>query len=329
MLDDLSKMQDTKSKMQRQHWTWQRLLSTIFLLVTALLLWAFAPTPGHPAVQAAMFACALACAVTALRPHYGLALVILGIMALVFDKADLEAPSAWNITFLLLSSVGMGHLFRRWKLLAWVGASLPVWAMSHAIPFLMYFALGLVFAGMALTGVRPLLSRKRRTGVAPLPQLKNGPLADIPPRIFGFHRGTKAIGVLTVVCGFACLAGCILLLAGRRDAGAALALSCGILGLSFGFCLWFNTRMYFRIDSQGIHSRVIWGEKTIPWDQLGALSLRYVYFPGFGLRYVYYCVLSPVREITFPDSMTGAGELCGLIEKASGLKWPGATKDLP
>jgi hypothetical protein len=269
-----------------------------------------------------MFACALACLIVALWPRHGLALVIAGIMALTLDKAGLEAPNAWNITFLIISSAGIGHLFRRYPLLAWIGASFPVWAMCHAIPPLIYVALGFVFVGLFLSGLRPLLSRTRRTGVVPLPQLAHGPLVAVPARLYGFRRGTKWLRGITLLCGVACMAGIILRLSGFVVAGLTLAYSAGIMGLTIGFCMWFNARLHFRIDGFGMHSRVLFGEKSIPWEELGCLTLRYLVFPGFGSNYVYYCVLSPSKEISFPNSMTGADELRGLIEQASGQKWP-------
>jgi hypothetical protein len=309
-------------KSERQHWPLKRIFSTAVLFVAALLWWAYTEQVNSPEGGAAMFACAVACLVGALWPRHGLALVIAGVMALAFDKTRLEAPNVWNITFLILSSAGLGHLFRRRRLLAWIGASFPFWAMSSAVPPLIYVALGFSFIGLVLTSVHPMLSRTRRTGVAPLPQLAKGPLVAVPARLYEFKRGTKSLKAITILCGVACLTGIVLLLGGFSDVGITLAWSAGILGLTFAFSLWFNARLHFRIDNRGIHSRVFFGEKSIPWEELGCLTLRYVCFPGFGLNYVYYCVLSPSKEITFPNNMAGADELRELIEQASGLNWP-------
>lgn len=309
-------------KSVRQPWPLKRIFSTAILIVAALLWWAYTEQVNHPVGQAAMFACAVACLVGAFWPRHGIALVFAGIMALAFDKASLEAPNAWNITFLILSSAGLGHLLRRYPLLAWIGASFPFWAMSGAVPPLIYIALGFVFVGLVLTSVYPLLSRKRRTGIAPLPQLARGPLVAVPERLYGFKRGTKWLQAITMFCGVAFLTGIVLWLSGFNDMGIVLALSAGTLGLTFAFCLWFNARLHFRIDNRGIHSRVLISEKSIAWEELGSLTLRYSCFPGFGLNYVYYCVLSPSREITFPNNMDGADELRAIIEQASGLKWP-------
>ena len=100
--------------------------------------------------------------------------------------------------FMVLSSTGVAHLLRRHPSLSWIAASLPCWAMASAAPLLMYVALALVMTGLIM-GLRPLLSRSHRKGVSPIPSLANGPLIEVPVRVYEFTRGRKFLNHGTFV----------------------------------------------------------------------------------------------------------------------------------
>jgi hypothetical protein len=256
------------------------------------------------------------------RLWIGVALLIAGIAALTMDPRRLEAPTPGNLLFVLLSSSGAGLLLQGHPLAAWVGPSFPFWAMSTAAPIFMWIAFAMVMAGLIVTGVRPLLSRKRWTRFAPSLTVANGPLVAVPERVFRFDRGARFLKVAATGTAALALVGCALWLAGHAKGGLAMALAAGIAAMTFALCLWLSSRMRFRVDMPGIHSRVLFGEQSIPWIEVACLSQRHIVFPGLGQTYACYCVLSPAVEITFPATMPRAAELRRLVEQATGLTWP-------
>lgn len=154
-----------------------------------------------------------------------------------------------------------------------------------------------------------------------MPQLASGPIASVVPRFYTAGQRSRAISVATLV--FTILAVAMTILSALRpDPGpVALAISSVIIATTFAFSNWFAGRVLLRIDEQGLHSRTLFREHTVPWSEIVALSLRYVVL-GMGLRLVYYCVRSTTREFAFSSRMVGAKELQVAIEQATGVAWP-------
>lgn len=173
--------------------------------------------------------------------------------------------------------------------------------------------------------VRPTLpSRRIRHGGEPLPHLARGPLVPVAPAVFYGGHTSRFLSVASAMLGFATLA---LGLAGARAAGdeaaiyTGLAIASAIVAITFTFSNWFATRMHLRVDQQGLHSRLLFGEHTIRWCDVTGLSLRYVRLPRTGLPLVYYGVTAPRREFAFPHTQAGAAQLRRTIEAATGLRW--------
>lgn len=182
----------------------------------------------------------------------------------------------------------------------------------------------LLLAVVIRLAVGPTLpARRRRYRGQPLTQLAAGPLVPIAPRSFPGARRTRFLSFATVV--LAVLAIALIAMAGvgyfASEMGG-LGLAVGIIAATFAFSNWFARRVHVRIDHAGVHGRVMFGEKTIRWQDLAALQLRYLFMPGPGVRMVYYSLRSPTTEIAFPSSMEGAKELRDAIEQATGERWP-------
>jgi hypothetical protein len=310
-----------KAEPKQQRWTLKRILGTAGLLAAALSLWAFTAQVNAPAGRGVMFAGAAACMLGALWPLHGAALLLASFMALGM-AGTVETINAWNVTATLLWSFGAFHLLRRCLTLAWIGASLSFWAMAGAVPWLIYVALGLVFIGLGTAVARPFMIGKRGTGTTPAPHLSNGALIEVPERTFRFRSGRRLLQITLALSGLAVLVGGVLWFNGSRENGLFLLIIGAVVGFSFAFSVWLGSRSRYRVDSKGIHGRVFLCETTIPWTQVCDLFLRYQYMPGLSQRWVYYCILSPKIVIAFPNTLVGADELRGLIENATGMKWP-------
>ena len=184
-------------------------------------------------------------------------------------------------------------------------------------------------AGLSLVGwlmLRPVLPGRRiKHGGAPQPHLAAGPLVRVAPAVFYGGHKSRFLSIASKVMGVTSLA---LALAGVRaaedDAAVylGLAISSAIVAITFAFGNWFATRMRLRLDGTGLHSRLLFGEHTLPWNEVSSLSLRYVTMPRTGVRLIYYCVRSPTREFAFPNTQQGAEELRQVIARATGLAWP-------
>lgn len=264
------------------------------------------------------------------RPHWALerilgAALLLASFITVGIAGTIDEINAWNLASMLLGSLGMFLLLRRWLPLAWIGASLTYWAMAGTVPWLMYVALGLVFIGLGTTAARPFMAGKPAGGLKPDPRLSHGPLAEVPARVYRFRSGKTLLKITLTLSGLALLAGAILWFAGSQESGLILMVIGAVIGFSFAFSVWLGSRGRYRIDPGGIHGRVFFRETTIPWAQVCDLFLRYHLMPGLGQRWVYYCIRSPRKVIAFPHTLPGANELRDLIEKATGMQWPQPT----
>jgi hypothetical protein len=306
---------------KRRHWRLKRLVGLLGLLSAALILWSCADEVGSPVGQAVMYTSAATCLLAALWPHYGAALVLASFMALGIART-LDTVNAWNIAAIIMGSLGAFHLLRRWLPLAWIGASIPFWAMADTVPWLMYVSLGLVYIGFGTILMSPFMVGKPSIVSEPDSRLSNGPLTDVPERLFRFRSGRTLLGITLTISGLAVLAGAILWLTGAQEEGLILMVVGAIIGFSFAFSVWLSSCSHYRIDIKGIHGRVIFREKSIPWEQVCGLFLRYQSLPGLGQRYVYYCIRSPEKVIAFPHTLKGADEFRDLVEKATGMQWP-------
>jgi hypothetical protein len=307
---------------KRRGWSWKLMLSRAAFLAFALLFWGFATQGNTLGAQAALFAAASACILGAFRPHYGAGMLLMSFMALGM-AGTVNTINVWNATAMLLGSVGTFLvLHRRHLALAWIGSSFMFWAMTSAVHWFIYVALGLVFLGLATSVAFPFMSRKRGNGPERLSHLANGPLIEVPDRAFHFKSGTKLLKVTLPFSCFAVFLGGVLWLTGSRAGGLTLIVTGAVLGFSFALSAWFNSHMCYRVDSRGIYSFVLLREKHIPWTEVGGLFMRYSAMPGLGQYWVYYCIHSTKTIIAFPHTIVGAAELRDLIQKATGMDWP-------
>jgi hypothetical protein len=130
------------------------------------------------------------------------------------------------------------------------------------------------------------------------------------------------VRILAGLSAVVALGGAAFGIAGHPEAGFLTAMVGGILAVTFAFCLWFVTRLGFRLDSTGVHARVLIGERSIPWNEVSGLSLRYFWMLTMGVRTVYCVVWSPTVEITFPINLPGAPDFVAWMERATGRKLP-------
>lgn len=248
-----------------------------------------------------------------------------GIVALSINETRLERVDAPAFLFVAFTSVGAFHWLRRWTAVRWLAASLPFWALGNASDGMMAGALGLTMAWLVTGALLPTLpARRRRFGGAPLPQLASGPLVPVESRTFPCGRRSRLLGWAAAALAVTAAA-----LAAAAAFGADAAVSGGlamgavIVAATFAFGNWFADRMRLRSDEIGLHSRVLFGERTLPWREVADVHLRYVFLGmGGGMRIVYFVVRSPTREFSFTGSMAGADDLRRIIEQATGLTFP-------
>jgi hypothetical protein len=184
-------------------------------------------------------------------------------------------------------------------------------------------------AGLTLIGwltLRPVLPVRRVVrGGAPQPHLAAGPLVAIAPAMYYGGTASRGLSVASMMLG---VMATVFAMAGVRATGDDASL---VLGLALGSAVvaatlvasnWFATRIRQRVDATGLHCRLLFGEHTIAWKDVSALTLRYGITPRTGLPQTYYAVMSPTREFVFPHTQQGAYELRRTIEQATGLHWP-------
>ncbi len=260
-----------------------------------------------------------------LRRSLPWALVVLGIGALGAHDGEFRRMDPWGwVSLVSLATaplLGLGT----WPALRWLLASIPFWIFGNAIEWLLLVAVGLTIASMVRAALVPTLVGRRvhRPAHVPLAHLASGSLVPVAPRVFSGGQRSRLLRNLAIGC--LVLAGVLLALLGTgrgADELAALALASVIISATFAFGNWFADRVRLRVDEAGVHGRTMFIEHTARWDEISGLRLRYLFMPGYSVRLVYYVVESPKHEVAFPSSMRGAKELQGIIEAATGVKWP-------
>jgi hypothetical protein len=306
---------------RKRRWNVMRILGAVFLLAFAFIFWGYTAQMTTPGGRAGLFAAASVCLLGALWPHHGAALILSSLMALGIAET-VQTLNGWNVTAMLLGSLGAFLACRRSLPLAWVSSSFPFWGMSGAMHGLVAVALALIFIGLGTSVALPYRVGKRAAGAEPLAHLAHGPVSPVPERIFRHKSGKRLLLFALPLCGCAVILGGILWFTGSRAGGLSLVLSGTILGVSLTLFTWLGSRMHYRVDPQGIHTRIFLREKSIPWTRVCDLFLRYQFMPGLGQSWVYYCILSPGCVIAFPHTLVSASELRDIIEHAAGMRWP-------
>ena len=262
--------------------------------------------------------------VTELRRLLFPAMTVAGLIAFVMSTPRYPELTGWGVLFVLATSLGALMWMRTRRISRWFVASVPWWMMANSSGWFEFGAVMLTLGGLIAVATGPTLpGRRRGRPVAPLAHLAGGPVTPIEARAYPAARPSRIIQIATVV--MFCLS-CALAIAGASGSEpattGALALAGLIITATFAFSNWFSGRVRVRIDDRGLHSRAFFAEQTIRWTDIAGLTLRYVFFPGMGVRIVYYVVFSPSHEFNFPSSMTGAKELQTAIEAATGLSFP-------
>ncbi len=302
-----------------------QVLRAIVLIVFGLVLWSLAGTAAvQPGSRVLMFVVAAAAILMAARPWIGAGLVVVGIMTLPMSSTILDRLDAWSLAFALCLSLGPYLLMRRFPGIRWIVASIPFWALSNAAGWMTYIALGLVFTGLIMGGVGPVLPGRRRKSDRPvLPELANGPLVPVEPCEYPGGRPSRVLEIAAMVLALMALGLIVLALAGwGTPLTGILAFPSALMAGVFKFGNWWAGRIGYRVDAVGLHSRLFFTEHTIRWSDVVDVSLRYVLLYYGGMRIVYYCVHSPTRECAFPSSMPQARDLQATIEAATGFHWP-------
>lgn len=250
------------------------------------------------------------------------ALLLVGLAASGAREHVFDSINPWSLIFVGTTATALAIWLRRRSFGVMV-VSLPFWVMANTHGAFMAVAVALTIGGLALVAVGPTLpGRTIRRDVPVLAHLAQGPLVPVASATYGGERSR----VLTWMArGFALIAVVLIVAsAGGGDPAVTggLGLSSVIIAVTFAGSNWCASRMRLRIDARGLHSRVLLGEKTVLWSELAGVTLRYVFFPGSGLRVVYYVAFSPTREFAFTHGMQGSAELRSTIERASGLSFP-------
>jgi len=232
-----------------------------------------------------------------------------------------DSPGGWTIGVMIAAAIAIFVLLRRRAGLRFIAASVPFWIFANSATWIMQVAVWSTIAGLAVAAVGPTLpGRRKRGGGSALPELANGPLAPVTPRMFQGAKRNRLLTIATAI--FALFALALGAAATVRPSAAVLgglAIGSAIIAITFAFSNWFASRMRLRVDGVGLHSRVMFGEHTISWTDVAGLTLRYVFLPGLSIRIVYFVVFSANREFAFLASIPGSSELKTTIESATGL----------
>lgn len=312
-----------------------RVLAMIRVLASslvALVAWSFAGQPSTAAANRVLLFLLAAAAVFAAtgrhRPWAGLTIV--GLLAFTTSNFVPGPPGGWGLLFIGCTAVGSAMWLRQRPGFRWIVASIPFWVYANVTSWAMAAALALSIGGLFVWRVGPTLPGRRiPRGGTPMPHLAGGPLSPISTAVYPGAHSIRSLRTMTFVAAGVCVL--LLLLATAASLGTgqqetatlsgALALSSGIMALTFAFSLWFSGRVRLRIDQVGVHGRTMFREQTVRWPDVVSLDLRYLIFPSKSVRVVYYCVRSPNREVAFPSSMRGATDLRTAIEAATGVRW--------
>lgn len=291
--------------------------------MAGVVAWGLSSTSATPAAQVTLFAVAAICLLAALRRHLAVASIVLGVLALGLHHAHLETIDGWAAVSIGATAAGLWHALRRWPGLRWTAASLPFWAFSSAAGWCTFAALALTIGGLMVGAVGPVLpGRRRRFSGEPVPALAAGPLVSVAPQAFGSRASRVPLYVAGAVLALS------LVLGGASSASddpatfGGLATGTLIIALTIAFTGWFAGRGRIRVDQEGIHARVMFGEHSVLWRDVCGLRLRTVYMPGMGLRMHFYSVQGPTTEVSIHGRMPGADELRRTVEAATGLRWP-------
>jgi len=232
--------------------------------------------------------------------------------------------SLWSPLIALSVSTAALVFMRRRRISKWFVASLPWWVVSNSSGWFELIAALLTLGGFIALAVGPTLPGRRRgrSKAEPLPHLANGPVVAVESRIYPGARPSRVLSIITII--MFCLTVVLAVATGMGAPAevAALALSALVIATTLAFSNWFSGRLRLRIDQHGLHSRVFFAEQTIGWPEVAGITLRYVFFPGMGVRLVYYVVYSATHEYAFPSSMANAKELQAQVEAATGLAFP-------
>jgi hypothetical protein len=210
-------------------------------------------------------------------------------------------------------------------------ASVPVWAMGNLHAAFPLVATALVFVGLLLATLAPMLSGRGEVR-APRSDPIAAPCIEVAPREFWYDRGARWIKLLAGIAALIAVAGLVVAWTAdtRPDQVAAAELQSGlgftmavagtVISLTFLGCLWLNRRLSVRVDANGLHARRVFGEVSIPWSGIVALETSEVSVK-YGVAYQFWDVLGRDRVIRFPDTIGGSADLRAVIEAATGLRW--------
>ncbi len=253
------------------------------------------------------------------------ALVLVAIGALGAHGDDFARLDVWAWTALVAFAAAPLIGVTEWPSLRWMLASLPFWVFGDASDAVRLTAFVLFMVGLIRLAVGPTLVARGRTSAEVWPPILpsgSSPLVRVAPRVYpGAHpsRGLHWVALILVMLGLV-----LVVVAGTTSdsaAAGALALAAWIMAGTFFFGNWFATRVRLRVDEVGLHGRVMFFERSAPWNEITTLSLRYV-FLGAGGRFVYYVVRTAHCEVAFPSGMTDASDLLRTIESATGETFP-------
>ncbi|MEZ6016810.1 MAG: hypothetical protein R3F49_16955 [Planctomycetota bacterium] len=311
-----------------------------------ILLSGFASNAVEPWQRAVWLGASAVAFARAVPRRIGVGLVLAAVFALSGARDPVTGTitavqdfTVFHAAFLALGTVGAFVLVspRGFKVdgaapgWACVLASLPAWALGHLHPGFPVFASALVFVGLVLAILRPLLSGRRE----PRPPRADpiaAPLSAVAPREYIYDRGARLLGVLAGVSASVAALGMVVTLvttvrsphasdpADVPVVGFAMFFVGAVLCLTFLGCLWLNRRLGFRVNEVGLYARRVFGEVSIPWTAVVSLE-RSQLMIKYGLVYEYWDVYATDRVIRFPDVLPGSAELRATIEAATGLRW--------
>ncbi len=242
-----------------------------------------------------------------------IAFVVLFLAAVIlFGESTDETPIRVLLSAVLLGA-SLVVLFRRKRL----PIALLLWALllplhSVRVPWILILALAAAVAAFVMLVVRR--ERKQLEGYEAVGD--GAPFVEVEPRTFR-HPTARVFAVITLVIpAIGLVAGAV---AGML---VAVVVSAAAL-LTFALIWLLAWRPRYRVDAEGIHGRMFFGDVTVCWPDVVLLETHSASM-GYMMRdYAKICcVHSKNNSVRFYDTIVDAEELKQIVAAATGITWP-------
>ncbi len=242
-----------------------------------------------------------------------MAAVVLFLLSLIlFGEATVETPIRVLLSAVLMGAcllVACGEKRKPLALFLWA-LVLPIHATR--VPWLVIAALAAASAAFVMYMVRR--DRASRSGFQPVGE--GAPFVDVEPKTYRHRPAHGAAIVMLALPAIVTLTALIM-------QEFVVAIVSALVLMMFGLIWLLAWRPRYRVDAEGIHGRMFFGEVTVRWPDVAVLETASTRMGAYQPRDLKICcVHSATASVRFYNSIVGADELQQTIADATGLGWP-------